>query len=680
MGPLQTVPDGTWLWRVTAKDSSNNPLGTSAWLGFRVSGTPIANPATLIEGSGAVDSTLTSVAPVWDYDGVMNSYQWLRNGSVIAGATAASYVVTTADIGKSLTLKVTGKLVGYKDGVSISNGITGVTAPAPTASTPPTISGTGLVGSTLQATAPTWVQPGVVATYAWLRDGVAISGQTGLSYTVLGTDVGKVLTWRVTGKKTGYADAVLTSNGITGVNVASLTTSAPPSITGSGAGSAARCKERVPTWNQPGVSESYQWLRNGAVIPGQTSLTYTVTSADITKVLTLRVTGSKSGYTNTPVTSNGITGVPLPSLTTSASAAITGTGEVGSALQGTGPTWTQPGVTSAFQWLRDGSPIPAQTALTYTVTATDIGKVLSLRVTGSKSGYSDTVVTSNGIAGVPLPSLTTSTPAAIAGSGQVGSTLQGAGPTWTEGGVGATYQWLRGGSAIAGQAGPAYTVTPADLGSVLSLRVTGSKSGWSDTVVASNGIQAIAGPAPVATVAPGITGTPTVGSTVSATSGSWTQPSTYGYQWRRNGAAIAGATGASYTLAPLDAAQQITVLVTANTPGHLAGSAASAPVTVAKASSTTGAVLAKKTVPAGKAAKLVVTVKASGVVGPTGKIKIRDGATVIKTVTLTAAMKGKITVKLTKLKPGKHKLTAQYLGDAATKKSKSAVAKLTIGP
>ena len=227
--PLTAAPDGTWLWRVTAKDSGNSPLGTSAWLGFRVSGTPIANPATLIEGSGAVDSTLTSVAPVWDYDGVTNSYQWLRNGSVIAGATAASYVVTTADINRSITLKVTGKLVGYKDAVSISNGITGVTAPAPTASTPPTISGTGLVGSTLQATAPTWVQPGVVATYAWLRDGVAISGQTGLSYTVLGTDVGKVLNVRrVTGKKPGYADAVLTSDGITGVNVASLTTSAPP--------------------------------------------------------------------------------------------------------------------------------------------------------------------------------------------------------------------------------------------------------------------------------------------------------------------------------------------------------------------------------------------------------------------------------------------------------------------
>ncbi len=51
----------------------------------------------------------------------------------------------------------------------------------------------------------------------------------------------------------------------------------------------------------------------------------------------------------------------------------------------------------------------------------------------------------------------------------------------------------------------------------------------------------------------------------------------------------------------------------------------------------------------------------------------------IKTVTLSASSKGKVTVKLTKLKRGKHKLTAQYLGDAATNASKSAVAKLKVG-
>ncbi len=75
----------------------------------------------------------------------------------------------------------------------------------------------------------------------------------------------------------------------------------------------------------------------------------------------------------------------------------------------------------------------------------------------------------------------------------------------------------------------------------------------------SNGIQAIAGPAPVASSAPGIAGTPKVGNTLSASSGTWSGASAFGYQWRRNGAPIPGATGASYTLVAADATQQITV-------------------------------------------------------------------------------------------------------------------------
>ncbi len=59
-----------------------------------------------------------------------------------------------------------------------------------------------------------------------------------------------------------------------------------------------------------------------------------------------------------------------------------------------------------------------------------------------------------------------------------------------------------------------------------------------------------------------------------------------------------------------------------------------------------------------------MTVKVPGVAGPTGKVRILDGAKVIKTVTLDASSSGKATVKLTGLKKGKHKLTAQYLGDA----------------
>jgi dipeptidyl aminopeptidase/acylaminoacyl peptidase len=73
------------------------------------------------------------------------------------------------------------------------------------------------------------------------------------------------------------------------------------------------------------------------------------------------------------------------------------------------------------------------------------------------------------------------------------------------------------------------------------------------------------------TALPTISGTATQGSTLTATQGTWTSPSTitYAYEWRRcdtSGAsctAIAGATGASYTLTPADVGSTIRVAVTA---------------------------------------------------------------------------------------------------------------------
>ena len=70
--------------------------------------------------------------------------------------------------------------------------------------------------------------------------------------------------------------------------------------------------------------------------------------------------------------------------------------------------------------------------------------------------------------------------------------------------------------------------------------------------------------APVNTVAPSITGTMTVGETVTAASGTWTGRAapTFTRQWRRDGVAIPGATGATYVLAAPDSGTTITVAVT----------------------------------------------------------------------------------------------------------------------
>ena len=76
-----------------------------------------------------------------------------------------------------------------------------------------------------------------------------------------------------------------------------------------------------------------------------------------------------------------------------------------------------------------------------------------------------------------------------------------------------------------------------------------------------------------ATVAPTISGTSKVGSTLTASAGTWTpEPTAVTYQWSRNGASIDGATAGSYTLTPADAGAVISVTVTGARNGYATAS------------------------------------------------------------------------------------------------------------
>ncbi len=97
-----------------------------------------------------------------------------------------------------------------------------------------------------------------------------------------------------------------------------------------------------------------------------------------------------------------------------------------------------------------------------------------------------------------------------------------------------------------------------------------------------------------------------------------------------------------------------------------------------KSSSTTAAKLAKTKITAGKSTNVTVTVKVPGLSAPTGKVKVYDGTKVLKTVTLAAAKKGVVVVKLVKPKKGKHKISAQYLGTGTVLTSTSKVVTLKV--
>lgn len=71
--------------------------------------------------------------------------------------------------------------------------------------------------------------------------------------------------------------------------------------------------------------------------------------------------------------------------------------------------------------------------------------------------------------------------------------------------------------------------------------------------------------APVNVVLPAISGDPTVGSTLTATTGGWSAyPNpTFAYQWNRAGTPIGGETGSTYVVDAADVGEDITVTVTA---------------------------------------------------------------------------------------------------------------------
>jgi hypothetical protein len=270
--------------------------------------------------------------------------------------------------------------------------------------------------------------------------------------------------------------------------------------------------------------------------------------------------------------------------------------------------------------------------------------------------------------------------AAPAGTG-VGATITSTPPTWNQPDVANNYQWMRDGKPISGATGTTYVLTTTDYLKSISLRVTGKRPGFVDGETTSNVIGATAGGALQATVQPSITGEAVSGGTLKVVPGTWSQPSpTFRYQWLRTGAPIPNATGTSYRVTPEDAGKDISVTVLASKTGFADGSASTPAVSIPKLVSTTTATLSATRIKPGKRAKVGIVVKVPGVTGPVGTIKVMDRTKVLKTKYLVTAKNGKLTIKLPKLKKGKHRIRVKYLGDATTQGSRSKALRLSVQP
>jgi len=70
-------------------------------------------PTPKIAGSVAEGELLTASAGSWKPGAPAISYKWLRNGSTISGATGKTYQLGSADVGRTITVSVSGKAEGF---------------------------------------------------------------------------------------------------------------------------------------------------------------------------------------------------------------------------------------------------------------------------------------------------------------------------------------------------------------------------------------------------------------------------------------------------------------------------------------------------------------------------------------------------------------------------------------
>ncbi len=275
-----------------------------------------------------------------------------------------------------------------------------------TGTTVPTIIGDAQVGEVLEALAGAWGRAPVTVAFQWLADGVEIDGATGQTFTITADELGAELTVAATGSRTGYASETRTSEPTAAVQAGSLSAAPVPTIgvTGGVLAQSVALTANPGTWGPTPVALQYQWLRDGEPISGATSTIYVTAPADAGTEIALRVTGEKSGYTTVVRTSDPVGPVPFLDLSATPQPSISGSAEVGQTLTATPGSWSPAPVDLDFQWLRDGSPISGATSSTYTLAAADTGRDISVRVTGSKTGYSSVERTSDAVGPVaPAP-------------------------------------------------------------------------------------------------------------------------------------------------------------------------------------------------------------------------------------------------------------------------------------
>ncbi|MGA2320593.1 MAG: hypothetical protein ABSG95_07600 [Solirubrobacteraceae bacterium] len=522
-----------------------------------------------VSGKPALGETLTCLTGTWSGSPTPTfTYLWVRekgpNETIIESATASTYKVVSEDEGHSLACEVTATNSSGSSSKLSSNELP-VSGTKPKDIVAPKLLGVEppAVGESLTCSPGTWSgNPTPAFTYQWLRDGTNIGSATGSTYMVEPADQLHSLSCEVIATNiAGSAEAVSNVIVIRGREPGNIEA---PRISGTpAAGQTLTCNEGAWT-GVPAPTIAYLWVRDqgtpGEVaIGGATFSTYLVGSEDRGHSLSCDVTatnseGHASQSSEPVVVPAGEPGGSPPQSTEAPS--VSGKPAAGETLSCSTGTWSgSPTPTLTYQWLRDGSTIPAATTSSHVVVEADEGHSLSCKVTA----INNEGVASENSSPLEIPG---SAPEnlkepQVYGTPAVGEPLACLRGTWSGSPTPTfTYLWVRdegpNETIIESATASTYKVGSEDEGHSLACEVTATNSAGSASKLSKAIL--IPGRGPENIEAPRISGTPAVGATLTCLRGEWTgQPTpTYAYRWLLNGETVPTATAETFTVANAD--------------------------------------------------------------------------------------------------------------------------------
>jgi len=560
----------------TAVDPLYKPvISTSPVITLPYANVPIIG-ATLVTNTG----TWTATPAITSY-----SYQWQKSidsGSTysdIPGATSSSYTVNVADNTFLLRAKVSATNIN-------GTGISFTSATSAVASVyniqVPIVRGNAVAGEILEVSDGTWSSNfPITLSYKWVtsRTGTFISGAVSPSLTVPSTEAGYTITAQVTAS-TSHGFLAITSP-IRGI-VTIVGNTVLPVITGTlRVGGTLSVSDG--TWLNLGSDSTatYQWQSSldGVLwnnIASATASTFVLKAAQAGLYIRAQVFNTKSGSSAVLASSVATSIVPVLNITNITAPVVTGEWTVGMTISASTGSWSTSG-TYTYLWQSSSNnsswtDIASATSSTFALTSSEASKYVRVQVINTSSAGSGIAYSaSRSKVGAPY----NTTAPAISGTVKIGSTQTVTTGTWSNTPTSYAYQWQKSADGISwidlsGETAATYVPT-FDIAN-LQIRVNVSAGNAVDTATVTSATISSFLP-PQATVIPAITGTKTVGQTLTSSSGTWPSTSSgYAYQWQKssdNGvtwASITGATASTYVLVAADAGYQVRsqVSLTAN--------------------------------------------------------------------------------------------------------------------